>query len=724
MSTSAVPSPKTTEVAAPKVPAYRTDLDGLRGIAIALVACFHIWFGRVSGGVDVFLTLSGYFFIGSLVRHTIHSQSSKIGLGETINPWPRMERLFRRLLPALYTLLIGVAILTVVVIAQTRWQNIGNEILASALYYQNYFLAGNSQDYLAASSVNSPLQHLWSMSMQGQFFLGALVVLHLLAGTIKYLGRRFDGLTRPAAIRAIFGIVVGGVALASFIWAQYRSGIDQPYNYYDTLSRLWEPLVGGLLAIWMPAFRVSNRIRGAVTIIALLLIATCGWWIDGVAHYPAALAWVPVGATLMVIWSGQVADNQPLPSPNRALASKRAVWLGSLSYSLYLIHWPLLIFYLTWRQVDHANFVEGAAILIVSLGLSWLMKRYIEDPMRGGGRSAMAHVRWRAHPRLTYTAAVTVVLVIASLTTAGLIKAWDQHVETTRVDTTNLDPALYPGARALLENAQAPALPPQPTPLGAQSDLPQTFFDGVMSEFDVTTPQVGHYGDPNGTWTIALAGGSHTEMWLGALDPIGKANGFQIVTYVKRGCALTTDVNPPYLERNPYPECAEWNDAVMKDLLRIKPDAVVTNSTRPSISGPGDYMPEGYRHTFDKLTSAGIPVVGIRDSPWPHNDEGPITTPDCLSAGGNAKSCGTVRDSALSSVDPALAYAADNPLFHPIDLSDGICTPTFCPAVVGNIMVYRDIHHLTQTYIRTLIQDFSRQLTAALPWTGPPLTTG
>ena len=90
--------PTTTRTTAP---VYRTDLDGLRGLAIMLVACFHVWFGRVSGGVDVFLTLSGYFFLGSLLRHTISAQKPGVSFRTAVNPWPRLSRLLRRLLPAL-----------------------------------------------------------------------------------------------------------------------------------------------------------------------------------------------------------------------------------------------------------------------------------------------------------------------------------------------------------------------------------------------------------------------------------------------------------------------------------------------------------------------------------------------------------------------------------------------------------------------------------------------
>ncbi|WP_026918954.1 acyltransferase family protein [Gordonia shandongensis] len=704
------------------VPAYRSDLDGLRGVAILLVACFHVWFGRVSGGVDVFLTLSGYFFVGSLLRHTIHSQADTIGFGETIDPRPRLTRLLRRLLPALFTLLIGVAILAVAVVSQTRWSNVGREIFASALYYQNYYLAKNSQDYLAASSANSPLQHIWSMSMQGQFFVGALVVLLALAGVLKLIGRRFTSTVTPARIRLVFGLVVGGVAVASFVYAQIRLGVDQPFNYYDTRSRLWEPLVGGLLAIWMPSWRVHRRVRDLVTVIALGLIISCGWWIDGVASYPAALAWVPVGATLLVIWSGQVTDDAPQPTMSRVLAAPRAVWLGGLAYALYLIHWPLLIFYLTWRGTDHASLPEGTVILAVSLVLAWITKRYVEDPLRGGARSSPPRVRWPSHPRITYPAILTVILVLASAGTAGAIKAWDRHVAGISVDSSHLDPHLYPGARALLEDAAVPALDPQPSPIAVQREVPETGRDGFMSDFQVTEPAVGVYGDPAGERTLALVGGSHAEMWISALDRIGRANGFRIVTYLKMGCPLTTEAEPERLEGTPYPECRTWNEAVMADLVATAPDAVMTNSTRPDPSGDADHVPAGYVGAFDELIAAGIPVVGIRDVPWPHHGSTAVNIPECLAAGGSAQSCGSRRSDALHPRDPATTYADQHPgMFHRLDLSDGLCVDDFCPAVIGNIIVYKDYHHLSAAYVRSLTRELSRVLAGALPWTGPPL---
>src|SRR5271156_7119633 len=148
---------------------YRHDLDGLRGIAIALVAMFHVWFGRVSGGVDVFLALSGFFFGGKLLRVALNPASS-------LSPLPEVVRLVRRLLPALVVVLAGCAVLTILIQPETRWETFADQSLASLGYYQNWELVNTVADYLRAGESVSPLQHVWSMSVQGQFYISFLAL--------------------------------------------------------------------------------------------------------------------------------------------------------------------------------------------------------------------------------------------------------------------------------------------------------------------------------------------------------------------------------------------------------------------------------------------------------------------------------------------------------------------------------------------------------------------
>ncbi|MGZ8180180.1 acyltransferase family protein [Williamsia sp. SKLECPSW1] len=731
--------------------AYRIDLDGLRGVAIALVACFHIWFGRVSGGVDVFLTLSGYFFVGSLLKHVLVSQGPSVTVWAAVDPRTRLTRLLRRLLPALIAVLLAITVLTIVVLPQTRWVAVGREIVASALYYQNWHLAFNSQDYTAASSANSPLQHLWSMSVQGQFFVVTMLTALAFCGVVKVASRWIPALTRPTVVRSLVSIAILGVAAVSFYWAHMRMGVNQQFNYYDTIARTWEPLAGGLLAVWMPKVRVPNVVRALVGVVALALIVTCGWWIVGVEEYPGPMALVPVLSTLALIWAGATAmqRGEPVGQPvvNRALAGRFPVWLGSISYALYLWHWPLLIFYLAWRDKNHASFAEGVGLIALSIGLAWLTKRYVEDPLRAprsattpaatGGRHRVAdhsHADGAATAeslldpappagrgrrlRLAtpgYAGILTIFLVVGTLATGVGITAWQRHVDGIVVDTTNLDPRIYPGARAFLDGAPVPRVDAVPSALEVLKDLPETSYNGHISDFTDPEIHVGVYGDPSATRTIALAGGSHAEYWISALDILGKQDHFKVVTYLKMGCPLSTDPNPTS-DGVPYPQCADWVRRVMDRIVETRPDAVFTNSTRPRYGITDDWVPPDYVGIFQRFQDANIPVLGVRDSVWPHNAKGPIDTPTCLADGGDARSCGTDRASSYGPTNPTEDLVARFPTLHPIDLSRGWCSDTFCPAIIGNITVYHDWHHLSATFVRSLAPELQRQMRAALPW--------
>src|ERR1700722_1490826 len=184
---------------------YRRDLDGLRGIAIALVAVFHVWFGRVSGGVDVFLALSGFFFGGRLLRTALTPDAS-------LWPFPEVTRLIRRLLPALVVVLAGCAVLTILVQPETRWETFADQSLASLGYYQNWELANTASDYLRAGEAVSPLQHIWSMSVQGQFYVGFL----LLVTGCAYLLRGLLRGPRAPYLRTVFVVLLSALTVASF----------------------------------------------------------------------------------------------------------------------------------------------------------------------------------------------------------------------------------------------------------------------------------------------------------------------------------------------------------------------------------------------------------------------------------------------------------------------------------------------------------------------------
>nr|WP_231646426.1 acyltransferase family protein [Mycolicibacterium mengxianglii] len=692
---------------------YRHDLDGLRGVAIALVAVFHVWFGRVSGGVDVFLVLSGFFFGGRLLRNALTP-------GLPMNPLREVTRLARRLLPALVVVLAAGAVLTILIQPQTRWESYADQSLASLGYYQNWELANTAADYLRAGEAVSPLQHIWSMSVQGQFYIAFLAVVFLLTALLRRpLGKH---------LRLFFVVLLSLLTIASFVYAIIAHQTDQTTAYYNSFARAWELLIGAVAGALVGHIRWPMWLRTVVATVALAAILSCGSLIDGVKQFPGPWALVPVGAAVLMILAaanmGVSADtNGKMPLPNRILAWRPFVRLGAMAYSLYLWHWPLLIFWLVLTGHDHANLLEGAGILLVSGVLAYLTMRFVEEPLRARTRAVSpqaVRVPWRTRLRRpTIALGSTVVLLGVALTATSF--TWREHITVVRdngQELAGLSPDSYPGAAALLYQARVPKLPMRPTVLEAKDDLPKSTIDGCISDFENIGVINCTYGDPTATRTIALAGGSHAEHWITALDLLGKQHGFKIVTYMKMGCPLTTEEVPLVMGSNrDYPNCHTWNERVMTKLIADKPDFVFTTSTRPWNIKAGDVMPATYIGIWQTLSDNNIPVLAMRDTPWIlDEDRKPFLPADCLAAGGDAISCGMKRSEALSDHNPTLDFVKQFPLLKPLDMSDAVCREDICRAVEGNVLLYHDSHHLTATYMRTLTDELGRQMGRATGW--------
>jgi peptidoglycan/LPS O-acetylase OafA/YrhL len=692
---------------------YRHDLDGLRGVAIALVAVFHVWFGRVSGGVDVFLVLSGFFFGSSLLR-------SALAPGASLSPWPTIKRLARRLLPALVVVLAAAAVLTVLVQPQTRWETFADQSLASLGYFQNWELAATASNYLRAGEAVSPLQHIWSMSVQGQFYIAFLFfVLAFVALARTRLGTR---------LRQAFIVLLGVLTTASFIYAIVLHHSDQTAAYYNSFARAWELLLGVLVGALLPFIRWPMWLRTLLASVALVAILSCGALIDGVKQFPGPWALVPVGATVLLILAAanRASTGDRLPLPNRLLAAAPLVTLGSMAYSLYLWHWPLLIFWLAYTGGAHAQFFDGLAILLISGVLAYLTMRFIEEPLRSR-RTALDAApvtgtpgrTWQARLRRPSIVGGTAVILLGVTLTATSF-TWREHVAVERAsgkELINLSGTDYPGARALIDHARVPQLPFRPTVLEATDDVPESTNDGCISDFDNASVINCSYGDPSATRTIALAGGSHAEHWITALDILGRQHHFKVVTYLKMGCPLTTEKMPLVMGDNrPYPKCREWNQRVMARLIQDHPDFVFTTSTRPWNIKPGDVMPGTYIGIWKTLADNKIPVLAMRDTPWMVRNGKPFQPADCLAKGGDTVSCGIKRSEVLSERNQTLDFVKQFPTLKPHDMSEAVCRDDYCRAVEGNVLVYHDAHHLSATYMRTLTPELGRQIGAATGW--------
>ncbi|WAL44746.1 acyltransferase family protein [Rhodococcus pyridinivorans] len=679
-------------------PARRADIDGLRGLAIALVVIFHVWFGRVSGGVDVFLALSGFFFVGTLLR-TADSSAP-------LDPRPVLRRIGRRLLPPLVVVLTAVAAATVVLRPFTRWLDVADQTGASLLFFQNWYLAHTASDYLAADPMVSPLQHLWSIAVQGQFYIAALVVVFGSA----WLLRRMS-----VPVRLPLTVLLAVLTAASLAYAVLADR-PQSWLYYDSAARAWELTLGGLLMCLSPWLRVPRALRIVLGALGLAVLLACGFVLDGNALFPGPWALVPVGAAMALVVAGIRSGSGPgsdsgaehdTPSA-RLLASAPMVRLGAIAYALYLWHWPILIGYLIVRGHPSVGLVGGLVVIALSLLLAEASTRWFEDP-----------IRRVEPPRPSRTALVGLVTVLA-VALVGAANLWHTHVDRSTEaleGVTALPTELYPGAAVFDPAVSTEAQPVQPPLLVAHRDLPPATLDNCIAQHTNRTPLTCTYGDPLATRRMVIVGGSHSEHWLAALDALGIEHGFRLDTYLKVGCPLS-DPLAPLVEESPTVECDTWSTAVLAELRADPPDYVFTTSTRTKDQGegPGDFVPFWYVDLWETLADYGIPVVAIRDNPWLFRGDLAYRAADCLAGGGTAETCGVPREEALDPIDPAVAASAHLPTVSLLDLSDKFCRQDLCRAVEGNILIYRDENHLTTTYVRTLTPELGRQLGPATGW--------
>ncbi|QDW64173.1 acyltransferase family protein [Oerskovia sp. KBS0722] len=683
----------------------RDDLDGLRAVAILLVAIYHVWVHRVSGGVDVFLLLSGFFVGGGLLRSFARGRPVRLGT--------YLPRLGRRLLPALVVTLLGVAVATLLVLPATRWADLSRESLASLLYVENWHLATSGQVYGAADVDQSPLQHIWSLSVQGQLFV--LVPLALVA--VWWLGRRLEHRTRLRLV----SICVAAAAATSFVYAAVLVGVDQPFAYYDTFARAWEYLAGTILALVVVRTAWSRTRRLVAGWLGVALVLATGMLVDGGSAFPGPWTLVPLAGAALVVLAG--AGGAPV-GVSRLLAWRPLAKAGGYAYSFYLWHWPVLVFMIAVRDRP-VGWLAGTAVLVLSAGLAWATKCWVEDPVRrrstvepvlSSAVSARAkHVRAVGRSRLDKP--------LAALVAVGLLlpTAWLGHVEVVKAQSRSIsslaDLEKYPGAFAVLDPGVFlidDTIDPIPSTVAAIEDKVRAVADGCGTGVGAADVKVCSYGSLDADRVIAVVGGSHAEFWIDALAEVGEREGFRVDTIIKWGCSLIdgTDGTGVLSED---PSCIEWSDGALDRLRLLRPDAVFTTATRPAPEEiPGrEMVPGAYVSAWDRLSADGISVVAIRDTPWL-----PVSPVDCIEVQGPyAPACAIERTEVLDDVDPLVELDSRTPgNVRFVDLNDVLCPDDTCPFVQGNRIVYRDSHHLTATYAQTLAPVLGHRVLEVLEW--------
>ncbi|WP_369371571.1 acyltransferase family protein [Promicromonospora sp. Populi] len=729
-------------------------IDGLRGLALVLVVVFHLFgAGRVSGGVDVFLVLSGFLLTGSLLR--------RVGTGQ-LNLADHYGRTLARLAPAALVVLAAIGVATFTLAPRGRWSDLMLEIGASATWWENWQLITTQNAYGAAGPGASPLQHFWSLAVQGQFFAVWPLVVLACAGLARLTWVRTvgGGGRRGPTTTLLLGAVAAAATLASFGYAQWLTVVDQPTAYFSTFARFWEPGVGALAAIVLPRLAPPGRWRAAGAWVGLAAIVACGLLVDGAALFPGPLTLVPVGGALLVLL-GTVGARGTLPDdgartavgqtgPARLLGLPALRRLADISYALYLWHWPLLVFWLTAVGRDRVGPLGATAVLAASLVLGWATTRWVADPVLAWVRRPPAPAPRdgapaQRRPRVRPAVAALCVLGAASLAVLGLGQAGE------RAHTAVLDrevallatpSSAHPGAAVLApgyDPASVSTAAPRPATYLAPRDRRRL---GGCVQRQVPNPAVvectvvpTHSGeDP--TARVYLLGASHIQTWEDAFVSLATENGWELSELLKHGCRYALGDAAETEGATMSAACSEWNRDVRARLRDDPPDVVIVEGTRTYEDGSPEVVLPGQAAAWRELDAWGITVVTVRDNP---RFARPV--PECLDdvagAGGadgaispaDRAACGRDRGAVMAKVSPLAAAPAsgddggqgDAAVVVPktavhLDLTDRMCTDTRCEAVVGNVVAYRDDDHLTGTYVRSLLPALRGQLGDRAPW--------
>ena len=375
-------------------PTYRPDIDGLRAVAVLAVVFFHSGFGVVSGGyvgVDVFFVISGYLITTIIVRELAEGSFSIVGF---------YERRMRRILPA-SMVMAAVSLLVGYLVFQTEdLGNLAHSTIANSLFLSNIFFYMQT-GYFDAAAELKPLLHTWSLSLEEQYYVVTPILLMLSA---KFCKQKHLYFVIPLAILSFVACVVG-------------TSENQSLTFYMLTTRGWELLIGSILAIaTIPRASSEAAMRGLAAI-GFLLILYSIFLFDDQTAFPGAHAALPTIGTAILIYTGR-GGSTPI---NQLLSIRPVVFVGLISYSLYLWHWPIIVFAKYLKGVALNN-VEIAAMLLAMFVLSVLSWRFVEAPFR----------KKRLLPRkkglFVASLVATAALIVASLLATGDVvdREWRQ----------------------------------------------------------------------------------------------------------------------------------------------------------------------------------------------------------------------------------------------------------------------------------------------------------
>jgi peptidoglycan/LPS O-acetylase OafA/YrhL len=672
---------------------FRPDIEGLRAVAIGAVLLCHAGVPFFAGGyvgVDVFFVVSGFLITRLLLGEV--DRSGGISLRRFY------ARRARRLLPLSAILLVSVGILSLVLLSPVRAVEVSGDIISAAVYTANWHFAAQSVNYFAQDVEPSPVLHLWSLAIEEQFY----VVWPTLILAVTWFWRR-----RGASVRPVLWVTLAIILAGSLAIGIQLTDAEPASAYFSTFGRAWELALGAALAL-LGAVRIPRAGAAAIGWVGLAAIVYSALAFTAGTPFPGVAALIPTLGTAALLLAGSSIHARAAGAPAAMLSLSPVRYVGRISYSWYLWHWPALIFAaVIWGPLSVA---AGLAVVLASLIPTVLTHHTIEDPVR----------RSRTLARLPNRALAIGLGCMAAAAGAGLMLTDLQPTITTAKSVAGAE--ALPSEPVPQQSAEAV----RPNPLEAQNDRSREFTDGCLVGTEGTSSSTCTYGDPHGKHTVILFGDSHAMQYFPALEVLADRHHWRLIALTKRECPPGEVEVRSQIDEREYSQCDSWRENSLKRIEEAGSGTTVV------LSGDTEYIPyglegepgeeaphqrhgaaaatmlqQGYAQTLRRIDGAGLRPVVIRDNPASEFD-----VPSCVSENLHSlESCAFPwTPDEDKEFDVRAAETTKTPL---IDLTGEVCPNRLCRAVIGNALVFRDKAHLTATYARTLSPWIERGLREA-----------